>query len=143
MGIVNRTLDASQQRSVLPFAQGTPIGTGITVMAALVPSQSVLQAVTVSATGLSGSPTLDLRIFRFIAGAGATMIAGGATTLTAVAAGTSGVQSMVLAASGNSLLNLLANDVLAVITGTSNTAATYAIGFVVQNTQDIKTSLGV
>lgn len=142
MAINNRTLDPSLQRQVFQCNLGL-VGTGVTVSACVIPYASTLDAVRVVANGLSGSPTIDLRVWRFIVGTGVTSIAGGATTLTAVALGTSGIQSMVLASSGSSLLNLLANDVITLTTGGANTAASYAVAVVVKNTQDIRTSFGV
>lgn len=137
MAIVNRTLDASQQQS--EYVATYPLtATGVTLQLAAIPYPSTLKNVVVSAIGLSGAPTFDLRVQRFIVGTGVTSIAGGATTLTATAWGTSGVQSMVLAASGSSLLSLQAKDVLAVAVGGSNTAAAnIALGVVIQATQDI------
>jgi hypothetical protein len=143
MAIVNRTLDASEQRRVLPFTyQAT--ATGLTLQAVVVPFASNLQAVRVAAVGISGSPTLDLRVWRFIPGTGVTSIAGGATTLAVQAVGTSGVQAMVLAASGSTLLNLLPNDVITLTTGGANSAAAQLAGAVViQAVQDIRTTFGI
>lgn len=137
MAIVNRTLDPSQQQS--EYTATYPLtATGVTLQIAAIPYPATLKAVAVSAIGLSGAPTFDLRVQRFIVGTGVTSIAGGATTLTATAWGTSGVQSMVLAASGNSLLSLQSKDVLALAVGGSNTAAANIVAAVViQATQDI------
>lgn len=144
MAIVNRTLDASQQTLVVKFSKDGVIGTGVTVPVGLVPSNSTLKAVKLAAAGLSGSPVVDLSIWRFIVGAGVTVITGGATSLTVVAEGTSGVQSFVLAASGSSLLNLLSGDKLIAVTSGANTAGTnYAIEAVIQMVQDIRTVHGV
>ena len=142
MAINNRTLDDSIKRQVFQ-SDFAVLGTGITISALVVPYPSTLDAVRVAANGLSGSPTIDLRVWRFIVGTGVTSIAGGATTLTAQAIGTSGVQSMVLAASGNSLLTLLTNDVITLTTGGANTAASYVFAVVLKNTQDIRTTYGV
>lgn len=143
MAITNRALDASEQRQVFQ-ADFALTGTGATLLIAQVPFNSTLEAVRIAAQGLSGSPTYDLRVWRFITGTGVTSIAGGATTLTGVAMGTSGIQSMVLAASGNTLLNLLANDVITLTSGAANTAVTgLAVSLVVKAVQDIKTSFGV
>lgn len=137
MAIVNRTLDPSQQQSELMSSYQLTV-TGATLQVAAIPYPAVLKAVKVAAIGLSGAPTLDLRIQRFIVGTGVTSIAGGATTLTETAWGTSGVQSMVLAASGSSLLNLQANDVIALATGVANTASSQSVvAVVIQATQDI------
>ena len=143
MAVTNRTLDASEQRKTIE-ASYLLTATGVTVLAAQIPYASTLEAVKVAAQGLSGSPTYDLRVWRFIVGTGVTTIAGGATTLTGVAMGTSGAQSMVLAASGNTLLNLLANDVITLTSGGANTAVTALnVAVVIKAVQDIKTSFGV
>ena len=142
MAIMNRDLDVTQQMDTIQASFGV-VATGATVVAAMVPSQSTLQAVKVSAFGLSGSPTYDLRILRFIVGAGVTSIAGGATTLTPLTFGTSGMASMVLASAGSTLLNLLPNDLITLTSGGSNAAATVAVAVVVQNIQDLKQSFGV
>lgn len=142
MAIVNRDLDVTQRRDTIQ-SNYPLVGTGVTVVAAVIPSSSTLQAVRVSAFGASGAPTYSLGIWRFIPGTGVTTIVGGATTLTFTANGTSGVQSMVLATGGSSLLNLLANDMILLTTGGANTAATLSVAVVVQNLQDIKTEFGV
>lgn len=142
MAITNRALDASEQRKNFA-ASYTAVATGTTLLALTVPFNSTLEAIKVSAQGLSGSPTYDLRVWRFIVGTGVTTIAGGATTLTAVAMGTSGPQSMVLAASGSSFLNLLSGDVLTLTSGGANTAVTgLAVGVCIKAIQDIKTNFG-
>jgi hypothetical protein len=143
MAICNRDLDSSQQQ----VAQNTNLaltGTGVVVPVAFIDSPCVLKAVKVAATGLSSAPTLALKIARFIVGAGNTVITGGATTLTTQAVGTSGPQSMVLAAAGNTLLTLQAGDQLTLTTGAANAAAdSYAVSVVLQYTQDIRSHYGV
>jgi len=143
MAITNRALDPSEQRQVFESSYGL-VATGATLQACLVPYASTLAAVRVAAVGISGSPTLDLRVWRFIVGTGVTAIAGGATTLAMQAVGTSGLQSMVIAASGSSFLNLAANDVITLTSGGANSAvAQLGTAVVVQALQDIKTSFGV
>lgn len=143
MAIVNRDLDVSQQREALPFTyQNT--ATGLTLQAVIVPYASTLNAVGLAPVGLSGTPAVDLRVWRFIVGTGVTTIAGGATTLTLTAVGTSGVNMMVLAASGSSFLNLLAKDIITLTTSGSNAALAQLGGEVVITAiQDIRSTLGV
>ncbi len=137
MGIDNRTLDVSQQQSESQ-ASYQAVATGATLLVAAIPYPAVLKQIKVAAQGLSGAPVYDLRVWRFIVGTGVTTIAGGATSLTGQAMGTSGVQSMVLAAAGSSFLNLQANDVLTITSSGSNTAVTgLDIAVVIQATQDI------
>lgn len=143
MAIVNRSLDPSEQRKVFEAAYGA-VATGVTVFVCAVPFNSTLDGIRVAAAGLSGSPTYAMTVQRFITGAGLTAITGGATTLTAVAFGTSGIQSMVMAASGSTLLNLLAGDVIALTSGAANTAVTnLSVSAVIKAVQDIKTSFGI
>lgn len=142
MAIVQRDLDPTQRRITIQADYGV-VATGITIVAAMVPSQGNLQAVVVSAFGLSGSPTYDMRIWRFIPGTGVTSIAGGATTLTPLTNGTSGLAYMSLAPTGSSLLQVLPNDLITLTSGVANTAATIAVSVVIQNVQDIKTSFAV
>ncbi len=141
MPIENRTLGTGLQKDVLE-AHYAATATGATLHAAIIPYPSVLKDVKVAAAGLSGSPTVALKILRFIVGTGVTTITG-ATTLTLGSIGTSGMQSMVLEASGSTLLNLLAGDVLTLTVGASNAAVTnISVAAVIQATQDIRTVFG-
>lgn len=142
MGVANRELDASEQREQLVNVdlQAASCVNGVTLMLGIIPYPATVAAIRVAGLGLSGAPTLAFTINRFIAGAGQTVITGGATTLTITAFGTSGLQSVVLAAAGSTLLNLLAGDVLQCVTGggTGAAAVSYNIVVVTQATQDIK-----
>lgn len=143
MAIINRDLDVSEQLRVLENSyQG--VATGATLLVACAPYPAELRAVRLAAIGLSGSPTYAFGIARFIVGSGYTFITGGMTTLTATAYGTSGIQSGVLASQGSSLLQLLANDQLVLVSGASNAAAAQLqVSFVLQALQDIRSSFGV
>jgi len=143
MAIVNRTLDASEQRKVFQLSQG-PVATGASGIVCEVPYPCVLEAGEIAAFGLSGAPTYALVLNRFIAGAGFTAITIAVGTSNVPSAfGTSGSFSMVLPASGSTLLNLLENDVLMYQTGVANTAVTaVAISLVLKPIQDIKTQFG-
>lgn len=144
MALVNRDKDSSEQRINLQATYSGVLATGVTLSVGMVPWPCTLDAVRVSAFGLSGTPTVDLRIQRFITGTGFTSIAGGMTSLTVPALGTSGIGVGVLASSGNSLLNLQAGDVVSLVTGGSNSATTgLAASLVLKATQDIKSHFGV
>lgn len=144
MAIINRDLDASQQKDVLQFAAPGGVATGVTLQCVAVPYPATLQAIQVSAVGISGSPTYGFGIGRFIAGAGYTFIVGGATTITARAVGTSGPVAASLAASGSTLLSLQSGDVLCLLSAGANSAvAQLNVSFVVQALQDYKTMFGV
>jgi hypothetical protein len=142
MGVTNRDKDVSEQKENL-FVNFGAVATGATLQLGIVPWPCELKAVRVAANGLSGSPTVDLRILRFVVGAGMTSIAGGATQLTVQAVGTSGPQSMVLASAGSSLLQLQAGDVILAAHGAANTnvlGVSYSL--VLQALQDIKSHFG-
>jgi hypothetical protein len=95
--------------------------------------------------GVSGAPSVQLNVDRFIAGVGfTTIILATGTSNTPAAFGTSGVSSAVLATAGSTLRNLLANDVLVLTTGGTNAAANAIVGAVViRPIQDIKVQFGV
>ncbi len=137
MAIVNRTLDPSQQQ-VMQVANYGAVVTGATLHVAVIPSPSILKQIKIAVAGVSGTPTYDLRVLRFIVGSGVTSIAGGATTLTGTAVGTSGIQTLVLAAAGSSFLSLIAGDLLTLTSGGANSAVTnISVASVIQDTQDI------
>ena len=74
MGIVNRSLDSSeQQRDFSILIPGTATGTNYMVMRA--PHAMELQNVEAAVLGLSGAPTAQLKVQRFVAGAGLTTFA--------------------------------------------------------------------
>lgn len=142
MAIVNRTLDGSEQMKVFEYAlgDGGAVATGVTQAVCIVPYPAVLKGAQVVGYGISGSPTWTLKVHRFIVGTGATYFAvSGAQAIPAF--GTSGVpQSGVsLLASGHTLLNLMADDVLMVETGGANSAVLKGnLAIAIQPIQDIK-----
>lgn len=138
MALVNRDKDVSEQRETLHSEYGLVV-TGVTLQGPIVPVACELQAIRSSAIGLSGAPTAAFTITRFNVGSGVTSITGGATTLTHTAVGTSGVQSWSLAASGNSLIQLQAGDVLTLTSGAANAAvAGLSVSYVLKVLTDIK-----
>lgn len=144
MGIVNRTKDQSEQRVVASVALSA-LGTGVTIPILQVPSPCVLEAGSLAAFGISGSPTYQLSIQRFIVGAGATVFSLGSANA-APAFGTSGVpvSGLSLPASGSTLLNLLTNDVICVTSGAANAAVTgLNLSLVVRPIQDIRKYFGL
>jgi hypothetical protein len=161
MGIINRTKDASEQRErfFVPiqgsFGLSPGIPTGSTFMAAIVPYACVIEEAQLAAFGVSGSPTFNLALSRFITGTGFTtwILASGSSNIPAIY-GTSGPGSfgastfggsgmLLLNASGSTLNILVANDVLSVTVAGSNASATSAVvGFVLRPTSDIKKNFG-
>jgi len=144
MAIQNRTLDPAEQRKVYEVAAGA-VATGVTGIVAYVPYPCLLDAGSIAAFGLSGSPNYSLVVNRFIVGAGVTAITVAVGTSNVPSAfGTSGAFQMVLPASGSTLLQLQANDVLMYQSGVANTAVTgLSIGVVLRPIQDIKLQFGV
>ena len=144
MSTVIRDLDASEQRRTEGAAfQAVALGatTGTTLTCFAVPYPSTLAGILVSAHGASGAPTIDFGIERFIVGTGFTTLTAGFTTLTLTEFATSGMQTVVQVAAGNSLLNLAANDVFVAVGGGADSAVTsLGISVVFKATQDVKTS---
>lgn len=142
MAIVNRDLDSSEQKRTFSVDLGA-VATGLTLPIAIIPYPAAIVNARVAAVGVSGTPTALLFVQRFITGSGATGYLGGMTTLTMQAVGTSGIQSVVTAASGSTALNLQAGDVIMLNSGGANSAvAAAAVSITVQATQDIRTSFG-
>lgn len=161
MSIFNRTLDSSEQRKTIPTVVSVPNGTshiiptGVTSIIATIPFNCVLDEAQMVALGVSGSPTVQLTVNRFIAGTGlSTFIVATGTSNIPASYGTSGAgafgtslfgtSGMILAASGSTLLNLLANDVIVLSFGGANSAVNdLCINLVVRPIQDTKTFFGL
>lgn len=137
MGIVNRTLDTSEQKELVQ-QDLVATSTGVDYVIHKAPRAQTLIDAKATAVGLSGTPTATLKLQRFVVGAGLTTIAiSGALTHSAI--GTSGTQTFSLPAAGSSLLSLAAGDFLVVTTaGTNAGLAQLLVDVVVQNVQDIK-----
>jgi len=141
MGIVNRSMDGSEQRDVTTQNLGAfPVTTTRAIYIA--PYPVTLEQIRVSATGISGAPQHKIQCTRFITGAGATsfdVVAAGVIPVK----GTSGVFSMTLPTAGSSLLSLQAKDVLEVVSSVANTGFDDVLyTTVVKALQDIKTYYG-
>lgn len=145
MAVVNRTLDSSQQRFVIAAKAGAVV-TGATGIIGLVETPSTLDAAQIAAFGVSGAPSYQLTIGRFIAGTGYTaIVVATGTSNTPPDFGVSGVPAagMVMVASGSTLRNLLANDILMYTSGGANSAVTgLNISLVLRPIQDIKQYFG-
>lgn len=142
-GVLNRTNDASQQRQVYELKAGAT-ATGVTAILAHIAYPCVAEAGQYAAFGLSGAPSYTVYVNRFVVGAGATAWAiTGANVPPAY--GTSGVlaSGMSMLAAGNTLLNLMPNDVLMVQSGVANTSVTgLTANLVVRAIQDQKKYFG-
>lgn len=143
MAIVNRALDASEQKKVIPFALPL-LANGATNIMAHIPYPCTLKSIQMAAVGVSTAPTIAVVCNRFIVGTGFTAI-----TLVSAQVypdfGVSGVltSGLSLPADGSSLLGLLPNDVIQCVGAVSNSASALLTGgLVVQPIQDIKQFLG-
>ena len=144
MAVVNRTLDASEQRKVAGIRSGV-VATGLTLPVVFADQPITIQSAQAAFFGISGSPVYLLTCQRFINGTGATVFEVG-STFAARAFGTSGLlpAGISLPATGSSLLNLVSGDVLMVSTFGSNAAVSgLALSVVLLPTQDIRTYFGL
>lgn len=147
MAIVNRDLDASQQKDVFQyvsnFVGSTTVSTGATGWIAMVPYPGVIQSMRAAAQGLSGAPIVNLQVLRFAGGG--TSIAASISGIVLAEIGTSGVMGYSgLAATGSTLLQVQAGDLLQFQTGGANTAArVMLLEVVVKKTQDIVSHNGI
>lgn len=138
MAINNRSLHGSLQREVAPCQLGA-VATAESHVVHLAPRPQIVEAIKVSSLGLSGAPTANFQIVRFITGSGSTTIGAFCTTLTLAALGTSGTQSVVFLAS----MPLVANDAIQFTSGASNAAVTeLRVDVLVKNLEDIRTQFG-
>lgn len=131
MGNINRSDDASQQQfDVHENIRETTTAESDQVYHA--PHALEIQSARLSAEGLSGAPTAQLQIQRFVTGAGETQIALG-PAVTLVEVGTSGPQSFAF-----SSVQLQAGDqVVCTHAGTNAAVAQLGISLVAKRTQDI------
>ena len=154
MGIINRTKDVTEQRLTYSYVQGA-LATGVTVALGVIANAGAIQAAQIAAVGVSGAPTFQLAVQRFITGTGYTSITfATGTSNTPADFGTSGagsfgsslfgVSGMIIAALGSTLNLVQPNDVLMLVTGGANSAVkNLALTVVIQPTQDLKTFFGI
>lgn len=139
MGIINRTMDLSEQKESLKVT-ATNVVNQQDIPVAIVERACTVTDAKVSMLGLSGTPTILLKALRFIAGTGGSSFVLG-NTFAITAFGTSGYISYSLVAVGGTQLNLQKGDLLIAQQGGGTGAAstTTIVDVVVQNIQDIKT----
>lgn len=140
MGVANRTLDPSEQKKTFDFEVGA-LGVGVTICVIAVPYTCSVASAALAVTGVSGSPTLDMKLYRFVVGAGLTSWSIGATTaITPTVYGTSGMVSVAI---GASVPVLQANDMIGfALAGANSNVLSITGGVVLQALQDIKTQFG-
>lgn len=132
MGIINRSYEESeQQRDIFANVEDTVTSTQDQIYHC--PHAMQIQSGKLCAEGLSGSPTAQLQIQRFVSGEGETQIALGAA-LDLQSVGTSGPQSYTFSSTA-----LEAGDQIRVVhAGTNAAVDQLSIALVVKATQDIK-----
>lgn len=143
MALVNRDKDASEQKEVMQWVGATQINTGFTSWIGVVPYPCVIQSAQCAALGVSGAMQVAFSAQRFAAGN--TVIGLGISNMILNSFGTSGILGYSgLAATGSTLLQLLAGDVLMITTSVANSAAAnLAVQLVLKKTQDIVSYNGI
>lgn len=143
MPLINRDQDTGEQRIEVTESL-SPVATGVTSIIYVAPYACEVSTVRMAALGISGTPTSLLSIQRFIVGTGITNITGGFTTLTLQAYGTSGLQTVAQNASGNTLIQLAAGDLLQAVSGGANSSvADVDVCVTIKCLQDIRNHFGV
>lgn len=144
MPLVNRDKDTPEQRDLLSYSTGA-VATGVTLNLFIAPYSAEVSIVEVAAVGLSGTPTGQLSISRFIVGSGVTNLGtGGFSLVTITAFGTSGALLVPQNASGSSLIQLARGDVLTYVSGGANSSvANLTVTLALKCLQDIKTHFGI
>jgi hypothetical protein len=146
MPIINRDLDASQKRQFINWDQA-PFTTGTTAIMGTMPSACSVDAIQITANGLSGTPVYTLSVQRFIVGTGYTNFVLG-TSFSPVEFGTSGVLSVTFGFSlpviGSTLTTLQQNDMLVIVSGGSNAAVkALNVNIVIRPLVDIQKFFGI
>lgn len=144
MAIVNRDMDATEQRDVYnDIIQAIPVGT--TYTAVVLPYPCTLQSIRTSTHGVSNAMQVAWNKLVYVSGSGLTLIPIGISNLILVNHASIGVQgSSYLAAQGSTLLSFQAGDCLALTTSVANgNALNICVQAVFKKTQDIVSMNGV
>lgn len=145
MAIVNRDLDASQQKEAFAAVLSTAVAAsaGISYNAVQVPYPCTLKAVSIAAGSISGAPQIAIDVKRWTSG-GVTTIPYVSSTLAVLAYGASAAYQTVTL-NGSTLVNLQAGDVIVVnqlFSGGNVAVGGAVVTAVVQAVQDIKQFFG-
>lgn len=143
MGIINRTLDSSEQQDIFTIScagsgLSLSVVNGSTFFAGIiVPRACVIQSAQATALGVSGSPQVLLGALRFGTSASSFVIG---TTMAVPTFGTSGFMPYSIGAAGSSQLNLQKGDLLNLqhLGGTGAATTNTIMTIVVKYVQDIK-----
>lgn len=144
MAVINRDMDASEQRDVYDVSLGaTPTGTTLAVV--VLPYPATLQSIRTNAFGVSNAMQVTWHKLVYVSGSGSTFIPIGISNLVLVNHASIGVQgSSYLAASGSTLLSFSAGDCLAAVTSVANgNVLSLVVQAVFKKTQDIVQMNGV
>ena len=148
MAIVNRALDASQQKRTITVNVSTNVAAsaGKTYNIFHAPWPCTLKNAWMAASGLSGAPTVAIDVLRFNGVGGTSLIPGAGATLTVLAYGaSSATQGFSMAASGSSLLDLQKGDLVQLtqhFSGGNVAIGDAVVSLVVQPIQDILQHFG-
>jgi hypothetical protein len=144
MPLVNRDKDIPEQRDVVSISQNA-VATGVTLALWTAPYAAEISVVALDASGISGTPTGQLSINRFVVGSGVTNLGtGGFSVVTLTSFGTSGAQIVPQNSSGNSLIQLAKGDQLQYLSGAANSSCyNLNITMAIKCLQDIKSHFGL
>lgn len=148
MPIINRNLQASQQRTCYQGNFSSVVAAGNTYIVSFLPNNGIVTGVFATAIGISNTPALSFWLYRFnqgqslstgVTNAGYTFIGLGAT-LTVPAYGTSGFAFYGATINGLTIANVMGTTCLvgdylvAQLSGSNAALTTAVIGGVVKNT---------
>lgn len=145
MAVINRALDPSEQKEWMHSLVSSLAIAGSHAIVAMAPFPAELKFVEIAAVAAANSPVLSLEIIRFVVGAGSTIILASAPTLAVTAVGTSGPQGFSLVASGSTLLQLQAGDLigLKMAGGISGAVTNMSVDVVMKPSQDVVAHFGL
>lgn len=139
MGIVNRSMDASEQKETISVALSPVATSGGTYLLAAVPYQCEVTNIAVSANGLSNTPSMEVEAYKF--SGGVTINSDLSTAIALPATATSGIFALTLGTAGSTQVQLDAGEMLvARVTGANGAAASATVNIVVRKLQDIVTT---
>lgn len=142
MAILNRDLDASQQKEVVRMTWPSQVSTGASLLIGILPSLGVIQSMRAVAIGQSGAMEMSLYVARNASGYTTFPVGISNLVIPGASGGVGGYSG--LAAVGSTLLNVLAGDVLvATLAGANSAAAQLSVEIVIKKTQDIVSMNGI
>lgn len=142
MGVANRDLDPSEQKRDVSVRYDLISTSGGTFPLMVVPQQAEITAVSVTAEGISGTPSIEIEAYKF--SGGVTINSDVMVAMAYNAFATSGVLSSAsLGVAGSTQVQVDAGSVLvATATGTNAAADNVTIHLVLKSLQDIRSHHG-